>query len=163
MYSVSDVIHFFLKLLNGIHGARKLVLLAFLADYERVGDVVIKYLYGGEPLSRARFYIWTHAVMSNEVWQAVEGESVKARVDQFGRVILYTDVEPRLPPEVEVRLKEVAAKYRELRGGQLERLALKLLKLRPEDKADFMGMWVDDYLKEAGLKLKRVELAASAP
>jgi len=162
-YAADDVVRFILWRLGGVRSPRKLVLLAFFADYERMGDVVIKYLYGGEPLSRAKFYVWTHVIMSNEVWRAVEGGAVKVGTDSLGRTILYTDVEPRLPPEVEVRLKEVAAKYRELRDGQLERLALKLLKLRPEDKADFVGMWVDDYLKEVGLKLKRVELAASAP
>jgi len=49
-----------------------------------------------------------------------------------------------------------------LRGGQLERLALRLLKLGPEDRADFMGMWVDDYLREAGLGPRLVELGGAA-
>jgi len=149
-YAAGDVVRFILWRLGGVRSPRRLVLLAFFADYERVGNAVVKYLYGGEPLSRAKFYVWTHVVMSNEVWRAAEGGAVKARVDQLGRVILYTDVEPRLPPEVEARLKEVAARYGELRSGQLERLALRLLRLRPEDLADFMGMWVDDYLREVG-------------
>jgi len=161
-YAAGDVVRFILWRLGGVRSPRKLVLLAFFADYERVGgSTMVKYLYGGEPLSRAKFYVWTHVVMSNEVWRAVEGGTVKVGTDSLGRTILYTDAEPRLPPEVEARLKEVAARYGELRGGQLERLALRLLRLRPEDLADFVGMWVDDYIREVGLRLKPIDLATS--
>jgi len=162
-YAAGDVVRIILWRLGGVCNLRKLVLLAFFADYERVGSTVVKYLYGGEPLSRARFYVWTHAVMSNEVWRAVEGGAVKVGTDGLGRAILYAEAEPQLPPEVRARLAEVLAMYGELKYSQLERLALKLLKLRPEDKADFMGMWVDDYLREVGLKLKPIDLAAPAP
>jgi len=161
-YVTSDVVRFILWRLGGVRSPRRLILLAFFADYERVsGSTVVKYLYRGEPLSRAKFYVWTHVVMSNEVWRAVEGGAVKVGTDSLERTILYADAAPRLPPEVEARLKEVAAKYGELRSGQLERLALRLLRLRPEDLADFVGMWVDDYLREAGLRLKPIDLAAS--
>jgi len=145
MYGVGGVVRL-LRQLGGVRSARRLVLLAFLADYDRVGDVVIKYLYMGEPLSRARFYIWTHAVMSSEVWRAVGGDET---------------AESGVPPEVGVRLREVVARYGELSGGQLERLALRLLRLRPEDLADFMGMYVDDYLREVELKLKPVDLTTA--
>lgn len=161
MYTVNDVVFFVIRHLGGVQGLKKLVKLVFLADYERMGDVVIKYLYGGEPLSRARFYIWTFGPMSNEVYRVVDGDLIEAQQDELGRVVLYTRAEPHLPTEVQTRLREVLAKYGELRGGQLERLALKLLKLRPEDKADYMGMWIDDYLREVGLKLKLVDLAAA--
>jgi len=161
MYTVNDVVFFIIRHLGGVRGLKKLMKLVFFADYERVGDVVIKYLYGGEPLSRARFYIWTFGPMSNEVYRVVDGDLVETRLDELGRVVLYTRAEPHLPAEVQTRLREVLAKYGELRGGQLERLALNLLKLRPEDKADFMGMWIDDYVKEVGFKLKLVDLAVS--
>jgi len=123
-----------------VYGLRKLVLLTFLADYERIRGAVVKYLYGGRPLSRARFFLWVHGPMSNEVWRVAESDAVRARVDQLGRVALYTDAEPHLPAEVQTRLRGVLSRYGELRGGQLERLALRLLRLRPEDLADFMGM-----------------------
>jgi len=161
VYAAEDVVFYILRSSGGVHGLRKLVLLTFLADYERVGGAVVKYLYGGRPLSGAKFYVWPHSVMSNEVWRAAEGDAVKARVDQLGRVVLYTDAEPRLPPEVAARLREVLAKYGGLRGGQLERLALKLLRLNPEDLADYAGVWVDDYLRESGVMLKLVDLVGA--
>jgi len=157
-YAAGDVVRLILWRLGGVRNPRKLVLLAFFADYERVGDVVIKYLYGGEPLSRAKFYVWTHVIMSNEVWRAVEGGAVKVGTDGLGRTILYADAEPRLPPEVRAWLVGVLAKYGELKYSQLERLALRLLRLRREDLADYVGMWVDDYLKETGLGPRSVEL-----
>jgi len=161
MYATEDVVFYILRSLGGVYGFRKLVSLVFLSDYDRVGNTVVKYLYGGKPLSRAKFYIWASGPMSNEVWRVAEGDAVKARVDQLGRVVLYTDAEPRLPPEVEARLRETTARYGGLRGGQLERLAFRLLRLRPEDLADHIGMWVDDYLREAGLRLKPVDLATA--
>jgi len=161
MYATEDVVFYILRSLDGVYGFRKLVSLVFLADYERVGSTVIKYLYGGKPLSRAKFYIWTYGPMSNEVYRVIGSSLVEARPDESGRVVLYARAEPRLPAEVRVRLMEVLAKYGELRGGRLERLALRLLRLRPEDKADFMGMWVDDYLREAGFRLKLVDFTAA--
>jgi len=162
VYNVSDVVFFILRALGGAYGLMKIVYLTFLTDYEQVGDTVLKYFYGGEPLSRANYFVWTRGPMSNEVFRVVYGDAVKAKMDRLGRVLLYTDEVPNLPVEVQMCLKEVLARYGELRSGQLERLVFRMLKLRSEDIDDFAGMWIDDYLQKVGLRVKPVDLQRGA-
>jgi len=133
--------------------------LVFLAEFERASGVLVRYFYGGRPLSRANFFFWGRGVTSNEVWRVVHSDEVGARVDEVGRVLFYAEAEPRpLPPPVETRLRETLAKYGEVGGGELERIALKTLGLGPRDTYRLTGTAVEQYTRDAGLRVRRVEL-----
>jgi len=134
--------------------------LVFLTEYERAGGgQLVRYFYGGRSLSRANFFFWGKGIWSNEVWRVVHSDEVGARVDSVGRVLLYAEAEPRpLPPPVETRLRETLAKYGEVGGGELERVALSVLGLGPRDAYRLAGTAVEQYTRDAGLRVKRIEL-----
>ncbi len=44
-----------------MYSVKKLMKLVFLAQYDVEGRVVYEYRYGGRPLARADFYIWSYA------------------------------------------------------------------------------------------------------
>ncbi len=71
MYSTADVLRFLLWALGGRAPYMSLRYLAFLAQYDVRGREVRKYLAGGKPLARAKFYLWGD-IMSDEVADASE-------------------------------------------------------------------------------------------
>jgi hypothetical protein len=59
---------------RGVYSVKKLMKQILLAQYDVEGRVVHEYKYGGRPLARADFYIWSFGPMSNEVYDALESE-----------------------------------------------------------------------------------------
>jgi len=94
---------------------KKLVKLVFLAQCNVEGRVVYEYRYGGRPLARADFYIWSYGPMSNEVYDALESEDFDLVQEELGLEIRYVGPAPQLPRPVAARLADVAAKYGGLR------------------------------------------------
>jgi len=174
-YTVRDVLaRLVLELGGEVEGVKKLMKLVFLVQYEfprlpRVlGDVlggwrVFKYTYGGEPVARAEFFIWSFGPMSDEVYEALEDGGFSVEVGEPPYLVRYVGEPPALPRPVEERVREVARKYGRLRGWELERRVVELLRLVPEEKKMFyMGWPVDKYLEHEGAKLEARELGAQA-
>lgn len=130
-----------------------------LAQYDVEGRVVHEYKYGGRPLARADFYIWSFGPMSNEVYDALESEDFDLVQGELGLEIRYVGPVPQLPRPVAARLADVAAKYGGWRPWQLERYVSQLLGLDvPEKKSDYMGVWLSSYLRVEGYSLVPREL-----
>ncbi len=159
-YGVREVIMFLLKSLGGrVYSVKKLMKLVFLAKYDVERRVVYEYRYGGRPLARAEFYIWSYGPMSNEVYDALESGDFDLVSGELGLEIYYAGPVPQLPRPVAARLSEVAAKYGGWRPWQLERYVNQLLGLDiPEKKSDYMGVWLNSYLRVEGYSLVPKEL-----
>ncbi len=77
-YGLEDVVYWVLSGLGGsVDGLKKLMKLLFLVQYDVVnsrflGKRAIKYLYGGKPITRAEFYLWSFGPMSNEVYNIID-------------------------------------------------------------------------------------------
>jgi hypothetical protein len=105
---------------------------------------------------RAEFYIWSFGPVSNEVYDVLESEDFDLVQEELGLEIRY--VGPASRP-VAARLADVAAKYGGLRPWQLERYVNQLLGLDvPEKKSDYMGVWLNSYLRVEGYSLVSKEL-----
>ena len=165
-YTVKDVLaRLILELRGEVEGVKKLMKLVFLVQYEPLrrlplaGRAFVKYLYGGKPVARAEFYIWSFGPMSNEVYEALEEGPFTIEAGEPPYVVRYEGPEPRLPEPVVERIKHVVAKYGELMGWQLERKVIEMLKLTPEEKKlYYMGWPVDKYLRFEGARLEEREL-----
>jgi len=159
-YGVREVVMFLLKSLGGrVYSVKKLMKLVFLAQYDAEGYVVYEYWYGGRPLARAKFYIWSYGPMSNEVYDALESGDFDLVSGELGLEIYYAGPVPQLPRPVAARLSDVAAKYGGWRPWQLERYVNQLLGLDvPEKKSDYMGVWLNSYLRVEGYSLVLKEL-----
>jgi hypothetical protein len=135
-----------------VYSVKKLVKLVFLAQCNVEGRVVYEYRYGGRPLARADFYIWSFGPVSNEVYDVLESEDFDLVQGGLGLEIRYVGPAPQLP-------RPVAAKYGGLRPWQLERYVNQLLGLDvPEKKSDYMGVWLNSYLRVEGYSLVPKEL-----
>jgi len=161
-YGVREVVMFLLKSLGGgVYGVKKLMKLVFLAQYDVDVErhVVYEYRYGGRPLARADFYIWSYGPMSNEVYDALEAEDFDLVQGELGLEIRYAGPAPQLPRPVAARLSDVAAKYGGWKPWQLERHVNQLLGLDvPEKKSDYMGVRLVNYLYAEGYSLVPKEL-----
>jgi len=161
-YGVREVIIFLLKSLGGgVYSVKKLMKLVFLAQYDIDVErrVVYEYRYGGRPLARADFYIWSYGPMSNEVYDALESEDFDLVQGELGLEIRYVGPAPQLPRPVAARLSDVAAKYGGWKPWQLERYVNQLLGLDiPEKKSDYMGVRLVNYLYVEGYSLVPKEL-----
>jgi uncharacterized phage-associated protein len=159
-YGVREVVMFLLKLLGGrVYSVKKLMKLVFLAQYDVEGRVVYEYRYGGRPLARADFYIWSYGPMSNEVYDALESEDFDLVQGELGLEIYYAGPAPQLPRPVAARLSDVAAKYGDWKPWQLEQYVNRLLGLDiPEKKSDYMGVRLVNYLYVEGYSLVPKEL-----
>ena len=169
-YTVRDVLARLIQELGGeVEGVKKLMKLVFLVQYEfpRLptlgGWRVFKYMYRCGPVARAEFFIWSFGPMSNEVYEALEGGGFSVEAGEPPYLVRYVGEPPVLPRPVEERVGEVARKYGGLRGWELERRVVELLRLVPEEKKMFyMGWPVDKYLEHEGAKLEARELGAQA-
>jgi uncharacterized phage-associated protein len=161
-YGVREVVMFLLKSLGGrVYSVKKLVKLVFLAQYDVdvEGRVVYEYRYGGRPLARAEFYIWSYGPMSNEVYDVLESGDFDLVSGELGLEIYYAGPVPQLPRPVAARLSDVAAKYGGWKPWQLERYVNQLLGLDiPEKKSDYMGVRLVNYLYVEGYSLVPKEL-----
>jgi uncharacterized phage-associated protein len=113
-YGVREVIMFLLKSLGGrVYSVKKLMKLVFLAQYDVDVErrIVYEYRYGGRPLARADFYIWSYGPMSNEVYDALESEDFDLVQGELGLEIYYAGPAPQLPRPVAARLSDVAAAW----------------------------------------------------
>jgi uncharacterized phage-associated protein len=112
-YGVREVVMFLLKSLGGgVYSVKKLMKLVFLAQYDVDVErrVVYEYRYGGRPLARADFYIWSYGPMSNEVYDALESEDFDLVQGELGLEICHVGPAPQLPrPAAAARLSDVAA------------------------------------------------------
>jgi len=91
-YGVREVVMFLLKSLGGrVYSVKKLMKLVFLAQYDVDAErrVVYEYRYGGRPLARAEFYIWSYGPMSNEVYDALESGDFDLVSGELGLEICY--------------------------------------------------------------------------
>jgi uncharacterized phage-associated protein len=161
-YGVREVVMFLLKSLGGrVYSVKKLMKLVFLAQYDVDVErrVVYEYRYGGRPLARAEFYIWSYGPMSNEVYDVLESGDFDLVSGELGLEICYAGPVPQLPRPVAARLSDVAAKYGGWKPWQLERYVNQLLGLDiPEKKSDYMGVWLNSYLRVEGYSLMPKEL-----
>jgi hypothetical protein len=161
MYSTADVLKFLLKALGGRAPYSSLRYLAFLAQYDVRGRLVRKYLAGGKPLARARFYLWSD-VMSEEVADA--SEEFASRMGRVYVELIYGGPPPALPPPVEARLAYVAAEYGGWKPWQLRTRIYELLDLTvPEKRNDYMGHFIERYLRVEGFKIRTKELLTGIP
>jgi uncharacterized phage-associated protein len=156
-YGTSDVVAYLLhrRFMKPI----KVVLLAFLAQHDVEGGVVYEYRYGGRPLARAEFYIWTHGPVSDEVYDALEALGPDPVSTEFGLMLTWPGPLPHLPEPAAARLAEVAAKYGGWKPWELERHVKKMLGLDiPEKMSDYMGWLLHNYLYVEGYVLMRRDL-----
>jgi hypothetical protein len=160
MYSTADVLKFLLRTLGGRTPYASLRYLAFLAQYVIRGREVRKYLAGGKPLARAKFYLWSD-IMSEEV-----ADASQELASEMGKVyveLIYSGPPPALPPPVEARLAYVAVEYGTWKPWQLRTHIYKLLDLTNREKrSDYTGHYIDNYLKAEKFKLRTKELLAEA-
>ena len=152
-YRTSDVIVHLLR--RRLMKPAKLMLLTFLAQYDVDGGVVYEYRYGGRPLARAEFYLWTHGPVSDEVYDALNALSPDLISTELGLMMTWPGPPPHLPEPVAARLDEVAAKYGGWKPWQLERRVKEMLGLDiPEKMSDYMGWLLHSYLRAEGYVLK---------
>ena len=164
-YATRDLVAYIVsRFRGGVEGVKKLMKLVFLVQYgfprHLFGRGVVKYLYGGLPVSRAEFFIWEFGPMSNEVYEAIEGSGFDVVTRDLTTYIVYGGPRPELPPPVAKRVDGVLGRYGRKRGRELEKLTLKLLRLEdPVKKGEYMGLLVDDYLERIeGVHIEKREL-----
>jgi uncharacterized phage-associated protein len=158
-YGTSDVVAYLLhrRLMKPI----KVMLLAFLAQYEVESNVVYEYRYGGRPLTRAEFYIWTHGPTSDEVYDALDALDPDLVSTELGLMMTWPGPPPDLPKPVAARLDEVVAKYGGWKPWQLERHVKKMLGLDiPEKMSDYMGWLLYSYLRAEDYTLMHKDLTS---
>jgi len=168
-YTVEDVIAYLLERLGGsVKGVKKLMKLVFLIQYEREGDTVVKYLYKREPVARTEFFIWSYGPLSNEVYEVID-EKLIIDDEEIPVVISLPKGagSTRLPEPVEKRVDYVARKYGGLMGYELERMVVEFLELDEYVKTEYMGVLVDDYIRDVSskknLRLRIIDLAFQRP
>ncbi len=156
MYSTADVLKFLLRALGGRAPYMSLRYLAFLAQYDVRGRAVRKYLAGGKPLARAKFYLWGD-VMSDEVADA--SEEFTSKMGKVYVELIYDGPPPALPPPVEIRLAYVVTEYGDWKPWQLRVHIYKLLDLaEPEKRSDYAGHYIDRYFWIEKFKIRTKEL-----
>jgi len=158
-YTARDVVLYAARALHCFK-ASKLVSVLFLAQYDVERRTVYEYRCGGRPLARAEFYIWSHGPISDEVYDVLE--DFDAVSDELGLELCYGGPAPQLPQPAATRLSDVAAKYGGWKPWQLRHYVKKLLGLDvPERLSDYMGVWLDSYLRAEGFQMETREVCAS--
>jgi hypothetical protein len=156
MYSTADVLKFLIRALGGRAPYTSLTYLTFLAQYDVRSREARKYMAGGEPLARAKFYLWD-GIMSNEV--ADTSQELSSEIGMIYPELIYDGPAPPIPPQVERRLAYVAVEYGGWKPWQLRKHIYEILDLSiPEKRSDYAGYLIDNYLKVEGFKLKTKEL-----
>lgn len=158
-YSARDVVLYAARALRCFK-ASKLVSVLFLAQYDVERRAVYEYRCGGRPLARAEFYIWSHGPISDEVYDVLE--DFDAVSGELGLELCYGGPTPQLPQPAAARLSDAVAKYGGWKPWQLRHYVKKLLGLDvPERLSDYMGVWLDSYLRAEGFQMETREVCAS--
>jgi len=163
-YTIKDVVFYLLNSLGGsVSGLRKLMKLVFLVQYERGNNEVIKYLYGGRPVTRTEFFIWSHGPFSNEVYEVadkyleIDDEKNPPTFSLPGSVKVF-----KLPEPVRKRVDLVAITYGGLSDAKLDRLVRRSFLLDEQAIDMYRGLLFDDYAKEVlvreNIKLREVDI-----
>ncbi len=172
-YGPGDVIYVVLERLGGsVDGLKKLMKLLFLVQYDirrgLLGKRAVKYLYNGMPITGVEYFLWSFGPMSNEVYTALDELEDNNVISTEALDNLYTTVrisiaskrQVDLPGPVLSRIDKVIRKYGGYRGWELERLVKRLLGLEVEEKRnEYLGYYVDDYLRREGFNLTVRDLA----
>jgi len=154
-YGTRDVVLYVARALRCFKTS-KLVSILFLAQYDVDVErrVVYEHRCSGKPLARARFYIWD-TVTCDEVYDVLESEDFDAVSGELGLEFCYTGSAPHLPQPVVARLSDAVAKYGGWKPWQLRHYVKKLLGLDvPERLSDYVGVWLDSYLRAEGFQLE---------
>jgi hypothetical protein len=118
---------------------------AFLIQYDitnlRILKLVKKYMYGGKPITRLKFYIgYKHII---EIEDMPDPDTNKYNI----------------PKNVKNKILDTLAKYNKLKTWQLAYLIRKKLQLEPEEKRkDYIGTDVDHYLYIEKFKIIKKEI-----
>ncbi len=165
-YGIGDVVYAVLNSLGGsIDGLKKLMKLLFLVQYDIRGRRVIKHLYGGKPITRTEFYLWSFGPMADEVYDTIdelenEGVITVVTSDLPFTISIGKRIPINLPDPVLAWVKEVVRDYGSLKGWELEKHVKELLDLTIEEKRNYyMGWPVDKYLTKEGFSLEERDLA----
>jgi uncharacterized phage-associated protein len=152
-YSTRDVVLYVARMLRCFKTS-KLTSILFLAQYDVERDAVYEYRCGGRPLARAEFYIWSHGLVSDEVYDILESEDFDVVSRERGLELCYGGPASQLPQPVATRLSDVVTKYGDWKSWQLERYVKKLLGLDiPERLSDYVGHHLYTYLRAEGFYL----------
>ena len=162
-YTAGDALaHLVLGAGGAVHGMKKLVKLAFLAQYDIEGSRAVEYLCGGRPLMRVEFRIWLFGPSSLDIYGALAGRGFSTRDEREGDrhyvVVKYRGRRPRLPEQAARRIDRVVEKYGSASGQELEDLVNALLGLDEERKERYAGWPVRRYLESEGFNAARAEL-----
>ncbi|NPA04847.1 MAG: SocA family protein [Crenarchaeota archaeon] len=173
-YSVRDVIVYTLLRLGGrVRGLKKLVKLVFLVQYEKsrlpLRKSIVKYMVGGKPAVRADFVIWDYGPFSKEIYDVLEDESLFTIADLEPPVTveltgegrrLAEEAGERLPRQLARRIDAVVERFGRLSGAKLAEYVYKMIDLTPSLKEEYLGVAVDKYLEDIGIRVKMIELTA---
>ena len=145
-------------------GLIKLSFLLFLSQYEkdyRDGSIV-KYLYDSKPITRTEFTLLTFGPFNIEIYdildefEIVSGPNITLIISQDDG---YCN---KLPNPVSDRIKHILNKYKKYDAMTLRETALNMLGIETDDDLrKYYGYHVDDYIEEARLNLKSVDLKYS--
>jgi len=118
--------------------------LSFLTQYDVTNLHILKfakkYMYGGKPVTRLKFYVGFYYVIQAEEFPEA-------------------DKKHHIPKEVENRILNTLNKYGKLTTWQLASLIRKKLELTPEEKwRDYLGIDIDHYLHIERFKIIKKEI-----
>jgi len=167
-YTAGDALAYLVLGAGGtVRGMKKLVRLAFLAQYDIEDGRAAEYLCGGRPLMRAEFRIWLFGPFSLDIYGALAGRGFSARVAREGDrqyvVIESRGRRPGLPEQAARRIDSVVERYGGMSGQELESLVNTLLGLDEERKERHAGQPVRRYLEGEGFETARAELCEKGP
>jgi hypothetical protein len=120
---------------------------AFLIQYDiynlYIFKLAKKYMYGGEPVTRTRFYIGYKRIIE-----------IDDEFEPDGPPFKYT-----IPHTVEKKILNTLAKYNKLKTWQLALLIRKKLQLEPEEKRkDYIGKDIEHYFYLEKFKIIKKEI-----
>ncbi len=167
-YGAEEVVLYLLGNLRCVYDRHKVVLLAFLAQYEVDGRLVYELTCGGRPLAKASFYI-DCGVESGDVHRALKSGGVVKPPEEiciYGACyraatplpdICYTGPMPQLPKPVESRLRDVLELFGAWGRGRLARHIDRLLWLNPWKYYEYSGVDVHRYMADQGFRVVPIE------
>ena len=167
-YGAEEVVLYILGNLRCVYDRRKVVLLAFLAQYEVDGRLVYELTCGGRPLARAGFYIGG-GVASDDVCRALRSGGVvkppkelysygaRYRAEAPVPDVCYAGPVPQLPKPAEARLRDVLERFGAWGQERLARHIGRLLWLNPWKEYEYGGADVRKYVLDQGFRVVRVE------
>ncbi|ADI31348.1 type II toxin-antitoxin system antitoxin SocA domain-containing protein [Staphylothermus hellenicus] len=168
-----NIIMYFNKIYKKpLDGRKKLQKLLFLVEHL---DIESGKLSRSRGLTGYKFIVYSYGPFSKDVYRDLESlvkeGIVEERMETWRQEsLLYTYIDdgkprriyyyrildenrvPKLPREVEDKIKLVIEKYGSLPPMKLESHVNELLKLTPKKKVEYWGEFIDDYLEEEGFE-----------